>query len=89
MIHLYVTEIATLPHLFLKNSIVVVRSQSPVQLFWDPMDCSLPRLSVPTQGWKPRLEPMSPTWQVDSLLVSYLESPFYLYVGVKIAPVLW
>lgn len=87
MIHLYTTEIATLPHYFF-YSIVVVRPQSPIQLSWDPVDYSPPSLSVPTQGLRPHLEHRSPTWQVDLLPLSYLASPFCLYIAVKIAPVL-
>ena len=69
---------------------VVVQSLSHVQLFCDPMDCSLPGLSVhrisQAKYWSglpfpssvdhpnPGIEPASPALQADSLPLSQQES---------------
>ena len=63
---------------------------------WDPMDCSVPGASsmgfsrqeywsglpFPSPGnlSDPGIEPMSPAWQVDSLPLSHLGSPWLVYM---------
>ena len=71
--------------------IVAVQSLSHVQLFCDPMDCSLPGSSVhgisqarilkwvatssPGDLPNPGIEPESPSWQVASLPLTHQGSP--------------
>ena len=72
---------------------VVVQSPSHVQVFCDPVDCSLPGLSVhrisQAKYWSglpfpppgdlphPGIEPASPALQADSLPLSHLGSPHF------------
>ena len=74
-----------------RGTVVFVYLLSCVQLFGNPMDCSPPgsfSMGFPKQEYwnefpfpspgvlpNPRIQPASPAWQVDSLLLSHLESP--------------